>query len=218
MKAWRPILIAALILVIGGPLFAPQLLAFPYQAQIGADRVYATAPFSQPQLAAVLADANARVVRSPLARGAEGRDIFLTDGGWRWLWLANSARDSFALTRPYNQAVIVNRTDLAQATVRNPGLDNRSRTLAAIIAHEKCHGIERRHFGLAVDFLKPQWLREGYCDYVAGESTLTDAEAGQLQAQHRSHPSLPYYLGRKRVEAALAANGGNVDRLFDEAH
>lgn len=217
MKAWRTILIAALGFAAAGPLFAPQLLAFPYSAQIGADRIWATAPISRDALQQVLADANARVAASPLASGSEGRDIFLTDGGWRWLWLANTAHDSFALTRPYNRALIVNQTDLGTATVTSAGLDSRTRALAAIIAHEKCHGMERRHFGPTIDFTKPQWLREGYCDYVAGESTLSDAEAAQLQAQHRPHPSLPYYLGRKKVEAALAANGGDVDRLFDEA-
>lgn len=216
MKAWRPILIAALVFSAAGPLFAPQLLAFPYTTQIGADRIWATAPISHPALANVIADANRRVANSPLAQGIEGRDIFLTDGGWRWLWLANSTRDSFALTRPINDAVVINRTDLASATVTNPAAA-RSRTLAAIIAHEKCHGLLRRHFGLTVDFLKPQWLREGYCDHVAGESTLGDAEAARLLTERRNHPSLPYYLGRTKVATALAANGGNVDRLFDEA-
>lgn len=217
MKAWRPIAIAALAFAAAGPLFAPRLLAFPYSEQIGADRIWATAPISRPALAKVLADANHRVAASPLARGAEGRDIYLTDGGWRWLWLANSARDSFALTRPMGEAVVVNRTDLATATVANPAGGNRTRTLPAIIAHEKCHGMLRRHFGLTVDFLKPQWLREGYCDHVAGESTLDDAEAARLLAERRSHPALPYYLGRRKVEAGLLANGNNVDRLFDEA-
>ncbi len=217
MKVWRPILIAALALLAAGPLFAPRLLAFPYSEQIGADRIWATAPISRPSLASVLADANTRIAASPLAQGAEGRDIYLTDGGWRWLWLANSARDSFALTRAINEAVVINRTDLAKATVMNPAGGSRTRTLAAIIAHEKCHGMQRRHFGLTVDFRKPLWLREGYCDHLAGESTLDDAEAARLLAERRSHPALPYYLGRKRVEASLLANGNNVDRLFDEA-
>ena len=44
MKAWRPIAIAALAFAAAGPLFAPRLLAFPYSEQIGADRIWATAP------------------------------------------------------------------------------------------------------------------------------------------------------------------------------
>lgn len=217
MKAWRPILIAALALLAAGPLVAPRLLAFPYSEQIGADRIWATAPISRPALERALAEANARVGSSALAQGAEGRDIYLTDGGWRWLWLANTAHDAFALTRSINEAVVVNRTDLTEGIVVSPANGNRTRTLAAIIAHEKCHGVLRRHFGMMVDFQAPLWLREGYCDHLARESTLTDAEAARLLAEHRSHPALPYYLGHKRVEAALVANGNNIDRLFDEA-
>lgn len=75
----------------------------------------------------------------------------------------------------------------------------------------------RRHFGFTVDFTKPQWVREGYCDHVAGESSLSEQDVAQLQATGAHHPALPYFLGRKRVAASLAVNGGSVDRLFDEA-
>ena len=200
-----------------GPVLAPQLLAFPHHETFGADRVWSVAALPRARTQAILDQANARVATSPLARGSEGRDIFLTDGGWRWLWLATGSRGAFALTRAINEAIIVNDSDITNNAVTNGQTPGGRRSLGAVIAHEKCHGMERHHFGITVDFTRPQWLREGYCDHVAGESSLSDADVALLAAQHRDHPALPYYHGRKWVAAILNRNGGSVDALFAEA-
>ena len=174
-------------------------------------------PIPRDRISAILADANARVAASPLAHGQEGRRVFLTDGGWRWKLLALRSHYAFALTRALREDVILNRSDVPTDLVHNGLGDGRTRTIAGVIAHEKCHGMERRHFGVWVDLTKPTWLREGYCDYVARESTLTDAEVTALKKSNPDHPALPYYEGRMKVTAILRANGGNVDKLFAEA-
>lgn len=207
----------ALAVLIVLPVLSPRLLAFPHSATIGADRVWSTSPLNRPEIDQILADANQRLTNSPLTQGTEGRDIYLTDGGWRWLWLANTTSGAFALTRPLNNAIVVNHADISANRVSNGAAIGGNRSMASVIAHEKCHGMLRRHFGFTVDFTKPQWVREGYCDHVAGESSLSEQDVAQLQATGAHHPALPYFLGRKRVAASLAVNGGSVDRLFDEA-
>ena len=76
------------------------------------------------------------------------------------------------------------------------------------------HGLIRARFGITSDWRYPAWLREGYCDYVAGGGSLTDAEAARLLSTHHDHPALVYWQGRKRIEAELARNGASVDALF----
>lgn len=211
-------LIAAVIaLTVVSPLVEPRLLAFPHAATVGADRVYSVRPLPPAALAPILARANALTHASPLAAGPEGRHIFLTDGGWRWTWLAGTSQGAFALTRPFPGAIIVNRADLARDRAYNGAAIAGTRTLSGVIAHEKCHGMTRRHFGLMRAESAPIWLREGYCDHVAGESSLTDAQAAALEAARQNHPAIPYLRGRQEVDALLAANGGNVDKLFNEA-
>lgn len=217
MRRWRQGLVGLAALAAAAPFMAPEVLAFPYQQDFGADRVWSTAPIPETRMAAILADANARTRLSPLARNDEGRRIFLTDGGWRWRVLALQSHFAFALTRAFREDLIFNRSDVPTDTVHNGLGDGRTRAIAGVIAHEKCHGMERRRFGLWVDLTKPTWLREGYCDYVAQESTLTDAEVTALKKSDPNHPALPYYEGRMKVTAILNANGGNVDRLFAEA-
>lgn len=211
MKWRRHVAMIAMITLIVAPAFYPPLLAFPHVAQSNGDTVYSAAPIDQAALDRVTARANKLVATSPLAASAEPRKIFLTDGGWRWMWLAANQSSSLAITRPLSEAIVINRSD--------PGADRMKsafgvRTLSSVIAHEKCHGLERRAFGLSSDFSKPNWLREGYCDHVAQESTLTEAQARQLRQAGQKPRALAYWQGRKKVEAALAANHNNVAALF----
>ena len=200
--------------MLAGPLAAPQLLAFPYHARSNGSEIWSEAPLPQGQIDRVTARAAALVAQSPLARVPETRHVFLTRGGWRWLWLTLTSHDAFGITRALNEAVIVNRSDLAADRAFNGAAIGGVRSLSGVIAHETCHGMERRHFGVTVDATKPAWLREGYCDYVAQESSLSDADVARLKAQGRDHPALVYYEGRRRIAAGLAANGGDVDGLF----
>ena len=204
------------------PLAAPQLLAFPYRAQSHGSVVWSESPLPQPVLDRVLDRTVALVVQSPLAepRG-ETRHIFLTDGGWRWTWLAMQMRNGFALSRAFSNTIIVNRNDLTadrmasgRAYVAGNAVVRGRRSLSGTLAHEFCHKMERRRFGSLVDMTKPTWLREGYCDYVSRESSLSDADFAKLKAAGQTHPALPYYEGRLKVAAILARNGGNVDALF----
>jgi hypothetical protein len=76
------------------------------------------------------------------------------------------------------------------------------------------HGLIRAHFGLLADWKYPAELREGYCDHVAGSSSLTDRDARMLELAGKEIPALAYWRGRKKVEGALAANHGDVDAMF----
>ncbi len=206
--------IGAVLLAAFAARFFPALLIFPYHAQSGALEVWSEIPIDQAKLDAVVADATRLLAASPLYQAPERRTVFLTQHGWRWSWLTLNLRDSFAISPPLTGSIIVNSSSIAGNVVGNGRAVGGKRSLSGIIAHETCHEMERRRFGLSSDWLKPVWLREGYCDYVAQESSLSDADYDRLVASHADHPALPYYIGRKRVAAELAANGGKVDALF----
>ena len=211
-------LIGAVLLTSMAPRFFPWLLAFPYHAQAGQFEFWSEAPINQPRLDAIAADAVRRLQTSPLYVAPEVRRVYLTSGGWRWTWLALKMSDAFAFAPPVTGMIVINRNSIDQDAVWNGKAIGGQRSLAGIIAHETCHDMERRHFGLWSDWTKPVWLREGYCDYVAQESSLSDADFAALMKAGTSHPAIPYYLGRRRVAAALAANGGDVDALFADTN
>jgi len=200
-------------IIVLSPVAAPQLLAFPYSTTIGQHRVYSEAPID-PALAKIVGQADAMAEKSPLAASRKpNQPIFLTSGGWRFIWLSGGTR-AFAVSRPLIETIVVNRSDPRHDVVENGSPIAGTRNLHGTLAHEMTHGLIRATFGAAADYRYPAELREGYCDYVAGGGSLTDAQARALVASHREVPALTYWRGRKKVEAALAANHGNVDAMF----
>lgn len=193
----------------------PKLLFFPYRATSAIGPVWSEQPIDPEALGRVAARTRWLLSQSPIARPDEQRPIYLTTGGWRWLWLANRSAGGFALTRPLTRAVVVNANDTGKDRVANGAAIGGERILSAVLAHEFTHGIIRRRYGPVKAALAQQWLVEGYADHVAQESSLTAADVARLEADGASHPALAYYRGRKRVEKVLAANGNDVDALFD---
>lgn len=214
--SWLRWLVIAVPLALVAPILAPPLLAAPYRERIGQHVVRSVEPIT-PAVRAAVADADRRVALSPSGRfRAPDQSIFLTGGGWRWTWLAGSAQGGFGVSRAFNEAIILNRADGATARMRNGAAIGGERALAGVIAHEMTHGSLRARFGFAADLLYDAELREGYCDHVAQESSLSDAEARALQQRGAQHPALIYWSGRKRVAAEMARPGASVDRLFAE--
>ena len=207
-------LVWAAFLVLFAPRLFPQLLAFPYHQQAGPFEVWSDEPINYARLLTIATDATGRLQTSPLYAAPEARKVFLTQGSWRWHWLTLQLGGAFAVSPPITNPLIINRNSIAENAVWNDRPVGGKRSLAGILAHETCHGMERRQFGLLSDWTKPTWLREGYCDYVAQESSLSDADYAALMSAGTNHPALPYYLGRRRVANELAANGGDVDALF----
>ncbi|WP_339873067.1 hypothetical protein [uncultured Brevundimonas sp.] len=206
------LLIAAIFI---SSLFNPQLLLFPYVRMIGQTTVYSDVPIPD-AAAAVIDSADALVSRSALFEpGVLTHPVFLTDGGWRWHVLSFQTLKAFAQTRPLSRAIVVNRSNLARDKVwAGPAGE---RDLSAVIAHERTHALIRAKFGILADRSYPRWVVEGYCDHVAGSSTLSDEAAATLVAEDRRTPALFYYQSRKRVEAVLQENGGSVEQMFSSA-
>lgn len=208
------ILLAGVGLWLAVVLFQPGLLLFPHHRMVGDTPVHASTPLT-PEVEAVIRRADARLRTSPLYRpGITRRPVYLTDGGVRWRILSLGAGGAFALTRPLGSAVVVNRSSVERDLVWNGAPVPARRSLSGVIAHEKTHMLIRARFGVMADRLHPRWLIEGYCDHVAGASTLSDDQAARMLAAHQTSPALFYYQARRRVEAELAANGGSVEALF----
>ena len=212
-------IVAALFVVAAGlylpaSLFFPRMLFFPYRAMVGETPVYSSTPIP-PEIDDVVARADARVRESAIfAPGVLRQPIFLTDGGARWQVLSLGASTGFGLNRAMGGNIVINRSSVAGDQVWNGSAVAGRRALTGVIAHERTHMLIRARFGLLADSQYPVWVREGYCDHVAGGGTLSDAEAARLRTGGSRSRALFYYDSRKRVERELAANGGSVDGLF----
>lgn len=171
----------AVVLPFAAPLYAPQALAFPYKVSTPIGTVRSESPISSDALVTAAATVRSRMATTPLAGPTERRPIFITNGGWRWQWLAPGSPSVYAISRPITKAVIVNRRNLAGEEALGDPTTFRPRTLGPLLAHEFTHGLIRRRYGEVATRLFPTWKVEGYCDHVAGESTLSDGDASTLR-------------------------------------
>ncbi len=210
MKMSRLLGLAAVALVVVN--YAPEALAFPYHQRVGRFSVYSDAP-PGPNLPAVLAHADALVAAGPIPDALPAKRLFLTDGGWRWRVLTLNASGAFGLTRPLSNAIVVNRSDVAADRFVDGRAVGGRRTLSGVVAHETMHLLLGRRYGAVRMAMQPSWKTEGFADYVARESSLSDADVARLRAARQDHPALLYYEGRRKVAAALAG-GETVDALF----
>ena len=203
------------VALLGTATAAPQLLAWPYSAEIGHTRIYSERPIPA-EMRSVLARSDALVARSPLAEPGLERRLFLTDGGWRWDLLALTSRGAFALRRPLRDAIVINDSNVAADRVQNGAPVGGVRSLSGVIAHETTHLLVARHIGEWQAFMLPSWKSEGYADYVARESSLGDGDYARLRANGARRQAMFYYEARRRVADALRRNGGNVEALLTE--
>jgi hypothetical protein len=206
---------AALVLVgiFASLSFAPELLAWPYRAERGPITIYSEAPITA-DVDRVLAKSERLLSASPLHRPDLRRRLFLSQGGWRWTLLALQTRGAFAFRRPFNNALIFNRSDVSADRITNGRTLGGVRSLSGVIAHETTHVLVARKLGELQAMMLPTWKQEGYADHVARESSLTREQYRMISRGGNGHPAADYFEARLRVEEALAANGANVDALL----
>ena len=209
--------IVAICVAVMAVRFAPNLLLWPFSHQVGVVRIYAESPIP-PQATAIIRSALHYRSRSPIAGPPTAQNIYLTNGGWRWRLLALTASDAFAVSIPVVENIIVNASsiDRNEIRLRTGRAFGGVRPLDRVLAHEMTHATIRKHFGAFKSLLKPTWLIEGYCDYVADNSSLTGEQLRQLKSSGEDHPAIPYIEGRMRIAELLQQRGMTVDRLFSQ--
>jgi hypothetical protein len=165
-------LAALLVLALAYALIA----AFPkpmfgYRIDYQNYRVWSDQPIPD-EIAQVLDDVTRRLRTSSLHDRDTPVEIFFCNEPWR-LWFygrAFSARMGGAADVWLTRQVFIRASDIASNRIHSPGsgpiADAAHRPLSYFIAHEITHSDVSRRFGRTVMLRYPQWLLEGYADYV----------------------------------------------------
>lgn len=189
------------------------MLIWPHSIEVENVRIFSDEEID-PNIAQLILSAKALQPRSGVAALAPIPNLYFTNGGWRWKLLALTSVGAFALSFPGTGHIIFNRSSVKENRIYNGRLVGGIRSLDRAIAHELAHGILRREFGVLVSFTEPKWLVEGFCDYVADSSSLTEKDVVALRSTKQSHPALPYYEGRIKVQALIEKKKMSLDQIF----
>jgi len=197
-------------------LYFPQPL-FAYSTRHEVFQIYSRQPIT-PELGAVLDSAETRLKTSPLYDASATRYIYLTDSYGLYALLSHKAYKSFANSVPFIDNVFINKSDVAADRVFVNREFSNSRSLSGVIAHETVHLFIRQRYGTFKASSMPTWKNEGYCEYVAGDSTITVEEGIRRWRENRSDDmSYRYIKYHLMVKHLLENEGMSVDDLFTKS-
>ncbi len=195
-------------------LIFPQFL-FAHALEHRNFKVYARQPIDE-NITRVLDAADERLKKSPIYDESVRQKIFLSDSFGFYAFQSPLSRKSFATTLPVARNIRVNKSDIGgDAVLRDTDTDNR-RSLSGVIAHEVTHNLIRKRFGLVNSFVKlPNWKDEGYCEYVAGETTLSYEEGVRRWRENPSSDAkYAYFKYQQMVKYLLEDEKISVEDLF----
>ena len=196
-----------LLLIFPKPLFA-------HSSRYESYRVYSREPLPA-ELDTVIAAAERRLRASPLYDGSIQRDVFLTGSHGMYALLSHKAYNSFANSIPFIENIIINKADLTADRVFLNRERNNSRSLSGVIAHEVTHIFIQRRYGVTTSLTIPVWKKEGYCEYIAGDSTITLDEGIRLWRENPSDDTGYRYIKfHLMVRHLLEKERISVDELF----
>jgi hypothetical protein len=164
----------------------------------------------------VLDDAETRLSKSTIYDAEISRRVFLTNSHSFYAFLSNKAFRSFANSVPVIDNILINKSDAANDLVYLNRPENNKRSLSGVIAHEVTHLFIRKKLGNLSGLTLPTWKREGYCEYIAGDTTITFEEGIRRWKENPNDDSkyryFKYYL---RVKYLLETEKLTIDEIFN---
>jgi len=177
-------------------------------------KVYSTAPFDN-HIYKVLDDAEARLTKSTIYDPSVNRRMFLTGSHGMYAFLSHKAFRSFANSVPFINNIILNRSDVAEDLVFLNRPEHNKRSLSGGIAHEVTHLFIRQRVGTVRASLMPTWKNEGYCEYIAGDTTISYDEAVKLWKENPNDDSkYRYYKYQLMVKYLLETEKLSIEDVF----
>jgi hypothetical protein len=214
-KSSRYIIVATLVGYVLLLTF-PQVL-FAHEISYRNFKVYSREPLDQ-HIYTVLDRVEDRLAVSEINNQAVKPRIFLTGSSSFYERLSlyvggNSFGKGYALLPTNN--VFINRSDAQSDLVFRSAPANNQRSLSGVIAHETTHLLIRKRLGYIRNVVLPAWKKEGYAEYIAGETTL-DYETGirMWKANPNDGTGYQYFKYYMLVKYLLEHEKVSVDELF----
>ena len=194
----------------------PQVL-FAHEVSYKNLTIYSREPLDQ-SVHSMLDKVEARLSASPLNTPEVKPKIFLT-GSQRLYTMfslyvdSNSFGKGFSLLPTSN--VFINDADVGRDLVFRKAPANNQRSLSGVVAHEITHLLIKKKFGYVKNVMMPTWKKEGYCEYIAGGSTLDyDTGVRLWKANPSDGTGYLYFKYYMVVKYLLETEKLTVEELF----
>lgn len=167
---------------------------------------------------AVIGETQCLLRNSSLYKKEYDYSVFFCNDRLRYRLFAPLSGSSFAITMSISQNIFVAGPCVAENLSHRFGDLHHERRLSSVIAHETCHVLLEKQVGSISNFFLPTWIKEGYCEYIAQDSSF-DEERGDLmiiQGEKEKNFSFKYLEYRRMVEYLITQEGMSIEALIEE--
>ena len=197
--------LTVLLLLYAGLHVFPQVF-FAHSVTTDGITIYSRTPLP-PAAAECAKRAAALTHQSELAVPGRRERVFVCNSPTRFRLFSLRSSGAFAVRNSLTGAVFVADADFQGDTAHCSSPDYNSRAFSGVVAHEITHGLIRHRLGLIRGERLPDWVDEGYCDYVAREGSFPEEEGRRRFASGEDHLSSSYrYFKYRQMVRYLAEN------------
>jgi hypothetical protein len=199
-----------LVLIFPEPLFA-------YHLRRGNFQVHSEIPIDA-HLIPILDEAARLMERSSLNDPGMAHRLFLCNSSLKRRLLAPRTHASFGTTYAvvFRRNTILNRTDVSANVVFRDAPTRNRRPLSSVIAHERVHALLDCRYGDLTCYRLPDWKKEGYCEYIAGNPSFDVDEGRRLIRGGEVDASAPFRYFRywMMVKYLIDVEGLDIDEII----
>ena len=195
----------------------PQVV-FAHSVQAHGIRIYCAESITG-DVDPTLSEIQSRIADSSLARNDQSFTVFICNSKWLYAFFSPLSRGSFGIANPVTQSIFVADAEVSRNQSRRFGVSHNARSFVSVVTHEAGHVLMRRRFGFWTNRKSPRWLKEGYCEMLAGESSFSEEAGDSLLAEgeHDSSVSFRYFTYRRMVEYLIQDRKMTIKELVRDA-
>ena len=180
---------------------------------------YHSSDISIEQLKSVLDESEKLLKSTELFKTGINQDVFICNSFNEFTFFALLSRKAFAVNYPITQNIFLSKSSISENFILRNGKKNNKRTLSGIIAHETTHSLLENKLGTLKYKLLPSWKNEGYCDFVANESSFNGQKGLKDICNDKENsdvPSFKYFKYRILTEYLFEKRKISIDKFLND--
>lgn len=179
-------------------------------------KIYSTQPIPHNEASKLIDEIQSRVQSSCIFNDSLMVQVYLCNSQTLYALFSPLSKDSFGITSPFTRKIFIAQADLKANTSTAFREDHRQRSFVGVATHEVGHVMINHYKGILKAFRLPAWINEGYCEYLANESSYDEKTGDEmlLLGIDDSTMSFAYYTYRRMIEYCLDHAGMDLRDLF----
>ncbi len=144
--------------------------------------------------------------------------IFICNNFALYTFFTPLARKAFACNYPIIKNIFIANSNIDKDIAFSNRKKNNKRSLSSVIAHEIMHSLIEKHIGLIKNRMLPTWKAEGYCEFIAQESSINIKTGMEMfkKGQKDSSKTFKYFEYRKVMEYLINEKNLSFDDVLNQ--